>query len=254
MTPAAKSPYAGYRFPGEVISHAVWLYFRFPLSLRMVEEMLAARGIEVSDETVRQWPASSGRPSPTRSAAGSPVRATSVGVDGPLYQPVDQVLVQSGRRSKPILKMIRAGMGAVGDENHENGLVSGTVGCWEQDQKTPATRHGLFRGSGPDQQAHEQPEIVPRNVDQVALANVLATTQPSSPHAAALQSVGEGAFDDLGPPSQGFLADGRAQADPVGVDGRARRLITVPTREGLALRLGNPRLPGAAIERLQHGT
>src|SRR5215204_4489244 len=55
MTPAAKSPYAGYRFPGEVISHAVWLYFRFPLSLRMVEKMLAARGIAVSHETVRQW-------------------------------------------------------------------------------------------------------------------------------------------------------------------------------------------------------
>src|SRR3954471_23592251 len=55
MTSAAKSPYAGYRFPGEVISHTVWLYFRFPLSLRMVDEMLAARGIEVSHETVRQW-------------------------------------------------------------------------------------------------------------------------------------------------------------------------------------------------------
>src|SRR5215203_348559 len=55
MTPAAKSLYAGYRFPGEVISYAVWLYFRFPLSLRMVEEMLAARGIVVSHETVRQW-------------------------------------------------------------------------------------------------------------------------------------------------------------------------------------------------------
>src|SRR4051812_20540170 len=55
MTPATKSPYAGYRFPGEVISQAVWLYFRFPLSLRMVEEMLAARGIDVSHETVRQW-------------------------------------------------------------------------------------------------------------------------------------------------------------------------------------------------------
>src|SRR3954454_10249018 len=55
MTSAAKSPYAGYRFPAEIISHAVWLYFRFPLSLRMVEEMLAARGIEVSHETVRQW-------------------------------------------------------------------------------------------------------------------------------------------------------------------------------------------------------
>jgi transposase-like protein len=38
-----------------VISHAVWLYFRFPLSLRMVEEMLAACGILVSYETVRQW-------------------------------------------------------------------------------------------------------------------------------------------------------------------------------------------------------
>src|SRR5215211_6300578 len=54
MTFTAKSPYAGYRFPGEVISHAVWLYFRFPLTLRVVEEMLAARGILVSHETVRQ--------------------------------------------------------------------------------------------------------------------------------------------------------------------------------------------------------
>ena len=53
--PAAKSPYAAYRFPAEVISHAVWLYFRFPLSLRMVAEMLAARGIVASHETVRQW-------------------------------------------------------------------------------------------------------------------------------------------------------------------------------------------------------
>src|SRR4029434_7475809 len=47
--------YARHRFPAEVISYAVWLYFRFPLSLRMVEEMLAARGIPVSHETVRQW-------------------------------------------------------------------------------------------------------------------------------------------------------------------------------------------------------
>src|SRR4030095_14586618 len=55
MTSTAKSPYAGYRFPGQLISRAIWLYFRFPLSLRMVEEMLAARGIAVSHETVRQW-------------------------------------------------------------------------------------------------------------------------------------------------------------------------------------------------------
>src|SRR3712207_5395475 len=55
MTTASRARYAGYRFPPEIISHAVWLYFRFPLSLRMVEEMLAARGILVSHETVRQW-------------------------------------------------------------------------------------------------------------------------------------------------------------------------------------------------------
>src|SRR3954467_14628146 len=54
MMPTLPS-YAGYRFPPEVISHAVWLSFRFPLSLRMVDELLAARGITVSHETVRQW-------------------------------------------------------------------------------------------------------------------------------------------------------------------------------------------------------
>ena len=54
--PTARNPlYRRHRFPPEVISHAVWLYFRFPLSLRMVEEMLAERGICVSYETVRQW-------------------------------------------------------------------------------------------------------------------------------------------------------------------------------------------------------
>jgi hypothetical protein len=54
--PSAREPlYRRHRFPPEVISYAVWLYFRFPLSLRMVEEMLAARGICVTYETVRQW-------------------------------------------------------------------------------------------------------------------------------------------------------------------------------------------------------
>lgn len=47
--------YTRHRFPAEVISHVVWLYFRFPLSLRMLDDMLAARGIVVSHETVRQW-------------------------------------------------------------------------------------------------------------------------------------------------------------------------------------------------------
>jgi hypothetical protein len=55
MTSAAKTPYAGHRFPPELISYTVWLYYRFSLSLRMVEEMLAFRGIVVSHETIRQW-------------------------------------------------------------------------------------------------------------------------------------------------------------------------------------------------------
>jgi putative transposase len=49
MTTPRDPLYAGYRYPGELISYAVWLYFRFPLSLRMVEEILAAaRGISVT--------------------------------------------------------------------------------------------------------------------------------------------------------------------------------------------------------------
>jgi putative transposase len=54
---AADEPpsYRGYRYPIEVISHAVWLYFRFHLSLRDVEELLAERGVIVSYETIRAW-------------------------------------------------------------------------------------------------------------------------------------------------------------------------------------------------------
>ena len=47
--------YRGYRYPVEVISHAVWLYFRFHLSLRDVEELLAEHGINVTYETIRAW-------------------------------------------------------------------------------------------------------------------------------------------------------------------------------------------------------
>jgi putative transposase len=47
--------YHGYRFPPEIISHAVWLYHRFSLSFRDVEELLAERGVVVTYETIRQW-------------------------------------------------------------------------------------------------------------------------------------------------------------------------------------------------------
>ena len=47
--------YHGYRFPPEIISHAVWLYYRFSLSFRDAEDLLAQRGITVSYEAIRQW-------------------------------------------------------------------------------------------------------------------------------------------------------------------------------------------------------
>jgi len=51
-----KTPsYRGYRFPPEIISHAIWLYYRFCLSFRDVEDLLANRGVIVSYETIRQW-------------------------------------------------------------------------------------------------------------------------------------------------------------------------------------------------------
>ena len=47
--------YRGYRFPPAIISHAVWLYHRFSLSFRDVEDLLAERGVTVTYEAIRQW-------------------------------------------------------------------------------------------------------------------------------------------------------------------------------------------------------
>ena len=121
--PAAKSPYAGYRFPAEVISHAVWLYFRFPLSLRMVEEMLAARGIVVSHETVRQWARKFGQALANRTRRRLPcpgdkwhvdeVVTTTAGEKHWLWRAVDQdgfvldVLVQSRRDKRAAKRLLR---------------------------------------------------------------------------------------------------------------------------------------------------
>src|ERR671932_260231 len=123
MTPPTQPSYAGYRFPGEVISHAVWLYFRFPLSLRMVEEMLAARGIDVSHETVRQWARKFGQafanqirrrlPSPGDKWHLDEVCLMIRGTKHWLWRAVDQdgfvldVLVQSRRDKKAAKRLLR---------------------------------------------------------------------------------------------------------------------------------------------------
>jgi putative transposase len=123
MTTARDPIYAGYRYPAEIISYAVWLYFRFPLSLRMVEEILAARGISVTYETIRQWGLKFGREFASRIRRRAPQRGdkwhldevviTIAGKKHWLWRAVDQegfvldVLVQSRRDKKAAKRLLR---------------------------------------------------------------------------------------------------------------------------------------------------
>jgi len=123
MTTPACPSYAGYRFPAEVISHAVWLYFRFPLSLRMVDELLAARGIIVSYETVRQWALKFGQAFANQIRRRLPRAGnkwhldenvlTIAGVKHWLWRAVDQsgmvldILVQSRRDTRAAKRLLR---------------------------------------------------------------------------------------------------------------------------------------------------
>jgi putative transposase len=123
MNPIQASRYARYRFPAEVISYAVWLYFRFPVSLRMVEEMLTARGILVSYETVRQWalkfgPSFANQIRRRLPSAGDhwhldEVAISIAGQKHWLWRAVDQrgivldILVQSRRNAKAAKRLLR---------------------------------------------------------------------------------------------------------------------------------------------------
>src|SRR5919206_5177071 len=69
--------YKRHRFPPQIIAHAVWLSFRFPLSLRLVEEMLLERGILVSYETIRRWGKKFG-PAYARRLRRKPPRPTAI--------------------------------------------------------------------------------------------------------------------------------------------------------------------------------
>jgi len=123
MTTSDCPSYPGYRFPAEVISHAVWLYLRFPLSLRMVDELLATRGVIVSYETVRQWALKFGQGFANQirrrlPAAGDKwhmdeVVLTIAGVKHWLWRAVDQtgtvldILVQSWRDTRAAKRLLR---------------------------------------------------------------------------------------------------------------------------------------------------
>jgi putative transposase len=120
---ATPNPYKRHRFPGEIISHAVWLYYRFSLSHRDVEELLFERGIMVSYEAIRKWCRKFGqgyanqlrrrRPRPGDKWHLDEVLLTIHGDRHYLWRAVDQdgnvldILVQSRRNKKAAKKFFR---------------------------------------------------------------------------------------------------------------------------------------------------
>ncbi len=118
-----KISYTRHRFPSEIIQRAIWLYFRFSLSFRDVEEMMAERGIEVSYETVRRWvlkfgPAfaaniRSNRPRPSATWHLDEVFVRIGGKRTYLWRAVDdegevlEILAQSRRNKRAALKLMR---------------------------------------------------------------------------------------------------------------------------------------------------
>ncbi len=124
MTPPADTNrYKNHRFPPEIISHGVWLYYRFALSYRGVQELLLERGIEVSHEAVRGWCQKFGqddanrlrrrRPQPGDKWLMDEVFLTINGKRHYLWRAVDQddnvldILVQSRRNKKAAKKFFR---------------------------------------------------------------------------------------------------------------------------------------------------
>ena len=115
--------YKRHRFPAEIIQHAVWLYFRFPLSFRDVEDLLAERGVDVSYETVRRWALKFGqayarklrqsRPRPTGRWHLDEVFVSINGKRMYLWRAVDSegevldILVQPRRNKKAAFKLMR---------------------------------------------------------------------------------------------------------------------------------------------------
>ena len=122
-SPASTERYKNHRFPGEIISHGVWLYYRFTLSYRDVQELLFERGITVSHEAVRQWCRKFGqdyanrlrrrRPQPGDKWYLDEVFLTINGKRHDLWRAVDQddnvldILVQSRRNKRAAKKFFR---------------------------------------------------------------------------------------------------------------------------------------------------
>ena len=118
-----KISYSRHRFPPLIIQHSIWLYFKFPLSYRDVEDLLAERGVDVSYETVRRWVLKFGsvyarklrafRPRPSGQWHLDEVFVSINGKRSYLWRAVDsegevlEILVQSRRNKRAALKLMR---------------------------------------------------------------------------------------------------------------------------------------------------
>src|SRR5438876_8234781 len=115
--------YGGHRFPAEIIQHAIWLYLRFTLSYRDVEDLLAERELDISYETVRRWVLKFGpaiarrlrrrRPRPSDRWHLDEMVVRIAGERMSLWRAVDHegevldMLVQSRRDSRAALRLMR---------------------------------------------------------------------------------------------------------------------------------------------------
>src|SRR5271165_2973490 len=99
---------------------------------------------------------------------------------------------------------------------------------------------------------HQNTEIEPRDMDQVTLVNVLASTQPRPAHAAAIEDMGKAAFDHFPAPAHGLAPELGFQPVSVGIDGLPGRLIPMPPQIAVGgLRLSDACLPNTAVEAFQ---
>ena len=128
-----KISYRRHRFPAEIIQRAVWLCFRFPLSYRDVEDLLAERGVDVSYETIRRWALKFGQ----------------------AYQPVEKGVIDRGSRHGEAYRG-EGGFAILRDDEDDLNDQDGSSGRNKHEQGANSARHGLLRGAGADELAHQQ--------------------------------------------------------------------------------------------------
>ncbi len=184
--PTARAPlYRRHRFPPEVISYAVFLYFRFPLSLRMVEAVLAARGIGVTTVTVRQWGRKFGKPFSDRIRQRAPAPHVKwhldevvISIQGEqhwLWRAVDQdgfvldVLIQRRRDSRAAQLLMKKLLKSAGtptllmitDKLRSYGEARAKMGFHVEHRQHKALNNRAENSHQPTRADHEAFQIVP---------------------------------------------------------------------------------------------